>query len=303
MKVGALLAKFAGKAGLNVSDPKYADLLAIATEIPDEDANKISASLITIDDAKQNLDIKKYFTSQVLDGTDAELNKIMDEMGLEVADKDELKAEKNTYQRIGKLTKKISDLEKKKAGATTGEKKELQEQINSLTSKISEINTAHAANIKAINEKHNSEMTDIASRQIFSGIKTIYDELPQTAKIAALEAVVKEELRAAEAMLIRNGNIIELKQVKDTSLDWYDKTTNEKLTYEQFVNGILAKNKILAVNNQAAAGAGQNGNNGTGNVYQPPIIQGGNGGNANQELLNAFAESQKQLNDALTYQK
>lgn len=301
MKVGALLAKIAGKAGLNVSDPKYADLLAIAAEIPDEDANKISVTLITIDDAKQNLDIKKYFTSQVLDGTDAELNKIMEEMGLEVADKEELRAEKNTYQRIGKLTKKISDLEKKKAGSTTGEKKELQDQINAHIAKIGEMNTAHAANIKAINEKHNSEMTDIASRQIYSGIKTIYDELPQTAKIAALDAVIKEKLNAAGAVMIRNGNIIELKQVKDPSLDWYDPKTNEKQTYEQFVNGTLAENKILAVNNQAVAGAGQNGNNGIGNTYLPPIIQGGNGGNVNQELVNAFNESRQQLDTALKF--
>lgn len=299
MKIGAFAAKLLAKAGINTFDPKYADLLSAATELPDEDANKVFGALFNLDDAKNNSDLKRHFTASILDGADQEINRIMDEMGMEVTDKDELKAEKNTYQRIGKLSKKIQDLEKKKAGATTTEKSELQKQINDATSKIAELQKTHGEEIKRINSEWQGKLTNSTIKSILAGKKYANKDIPVDVQVETAMVLLNRELEKQGAKIINSNGILTLKQSKDESLDWLN-SANEKPSFEQFVDGTLATLKLLAVNDSAAPANVSNYGNGlpTAGNNGAPVINGGGNKNVNQELVDAFNKSIQDVDKA-----
>ena len=134
MKAGDFLAKLAAKSGIILSDEKYKDLstslAALTAEIPEDAVAKISGALMNMDDARNNGDLKKHFVAAVFDGGDSEINRVMDEMGFEVADREYVKSSETFFKKIGALTRKVKELEQKKNESGKGEKSDLQKQIN-----------------------------------------------------------------------------------------------------------------------------------------------------------------------------
>lgn len=289
MKVGELVAKFAAKSGINLADEKNKDLAtalsAIATEIPDEQANRISGALFNMDDAKNNLDLKKHFTAAVFDGADVEINKVMDEMGFEVSDKEAVKAADSTFKKIGALSRQIAALEKKKGDATGKDKSELQTKINTLTDQLSSLPKQHAEEIKRINSDWEGKLTQTQVRSYANGKTWANKQLPLDVNVETGLIFANRELEAAGAKVVSRNGTIKLVQAKDNDLDWVS-PSNEKLTPEQFLDAVWAKNQLLAVTTAPApAGAGGNPN--------PLPIPGGGNGNANPSIMYSMQEDLK----------
>lgn len=298
MKAPALLAKLAAKTGVTLTEKEFENFITGNIDLPDADTNKLLSGLLTLDDAKQNHDLKKHFASQVLDGADAELNRLMDETGFEVSDKEEMKALETTYKRISAIGKKIQTLEKKKAGASAGDKKELQDQINAHIAKIAELQKSHSEEIKTIRDESEKKLTNSTIRSIFASKKFANTQIPVDVNIETSMVLLNRELEKKGAKIINTSIGLKLVQAKDESLDWLS-GANEKLSYEQFIDGFLAENKLLAVNDANPANPAPGNGLGT---YVPPIINGGNP-NVNRELVGAFADSIKQLDDAMTFKQ
>lgn len=281
-----------------MQDQRFANLMAVSTEFPAEDATKILGSLITIEDAKQNYDLKGWFFKSAMDGADAEIVKLMDEMGLEVANKDEIQAEKNTFQKIGKLVREVKSLEAKKAGATTGEKKELSEKINALTTQIAEMPKAHAKEIERINSEWQGKLTNSTIRSILASKKYANTNIPADVNIETAMVLLNKELEKKGAKIINTNTGLKLVQAKDETLDWSN-AANEKPSVEQFFDGFLAENKLLAVNEPAGNHTPQGG-------YVPPPgnnqalpIYGNNGADAfNQSVVSSMDEDLARLEAA-----
>lgn len=293
MKGGDFLAKLAAKSGINLADEKHKDLAtalaAITNDIPDEAVTRMSGALMNIDDARNNIELKKHFTAAVLDGVDVEINKAMEELGFEVADKDAIKATETSFKKIGALSKKIAELEKQKAGASGKDKSELQVKINELTTQLANLPKQHAEEIKNINSQWEQKFTTTQIRSMLNGKKYANDQVPLDVNVETAMVLLNRELEKSGAKYVNvNGQLV-LRQLADDKLDWIN-PSNEKPSFEQFLDGVLASNKLIAV--QQAAAAGQNG----AGTYTPPAnIMGGGNGNANPSVLASMQEDLRAL--------
>lgn len=293
MKGGDFIAKLAAKSGINLADEKNKDLARaialITNELPDEAVTKMSGALMNIDDARNNIDLKKHFTAAVLDGVDVEINKAMEELGFEVADKEAIKATETSFKKIGALSKKIAELEKQKAGASGKDKSDLQVKINELTTQLASLPKQHAEEIKSINSQWEQKFTTTQIRSMLNGKKYANDQVPLDVNVETALVLLNRELEKSGAKYVNvNGQLV-LRQLADDKLDWIN-PSNEKPTFEQFLDGVLASNKLIAV--QQAAAAGQNG----AGTYVPPANISGNGnGNANPSVLASMQEDLRAL--------
>lgn len=250
MKVATLLTRLAEKSGVKLSEDEANEYIAQNKEFPEAEAQKITG-LMSLDDAKQNFSLKSYFFSQALDVTDKEIIKAMDELGISIEDKAEVEAEKYTTKKIGILTGKIKNLESKKVGATSKEKSELQEQVNKLQAEIAKTVQDHKDNIKNINAEWQGKLTNSNLMSILSAKEYANKTIPKDVSVETAKVVLNKELAKVGAKIVLTDAGLALKQAKDESLDWYS-PTNEKLSFEQFVDSTLATNKLLAVNDPDA---------------------------------------------------
>lgn len=283
MKTGSVLSNIFKKAGIDITDAKFAEILAIGTEIPDETATAIETTLMSLEAAKNNPTLKSHYFAQALNGTDSEIERIMTEIGLEDVDKATLKAETSTMKRVGLLTNKVKELEAKKAGAEKSvDKKAINEEINGLNTKIKDLEKISDQRVNEATSKGNQKLLGALLKTQYSAINYANKELPN---------VDLMDLKTKEA-LVRDGAIIildekdepTLKRASDPTLDWHT-TANEKVSVADYIKGIAASNKLIAVSNGGAA-AGADGKQKT-----PVIISGGGQPNtssfaaANEALL------------------
>lgn len=246
MKVGTLLSNFLKKAGIDTTDAKFADVLSIQTEITDDIATKLEADLLTKDAAKNNPELKNYFYALALNGADDSMKSLMTELGLPDDLKTELTSEKNTMARIGKLVKKVQELEIKKAGTGGTEKAELQKQINSLTDKMSAISTEHQNKLNELQLKHSSELTNFQIRNLLTGKPYANKNIPAEVNTETALVLLNRELAAKGAKIVNTNGQLTLKRITDETLDWANES-NHKPTIQEFVDGVLASNKLLEV--------------------------------------------------------
>lgn len=286
MKALDLFQKFAAKSGINLADEKNKDfatsIAAMTADIPDEQANKILASLMNVDDAKNNLDLKKHFTAAVFDGGDAEINKVMDEMGFDVADRETVKSSDTFFKKIGTLSRQIKALEAKKNEATGKDKGELQNRINELTTQLSEMPKKFAEEKNQLNQQWEQKFTTTQIRGMLNGKKWANDQIPSDVNIETALVILNRELEKSGAKYVNvNGSLV-LRQLADDKLDWMN-PSNEKPSFEQFLDGVLASNKLIAVQNAPPPGGGN----------PPPVVITGGNGSASTNVLSSMQEDLK----------
>lgn len=296
MKGGDFLAKLAAKSGINLADEKNKDLAtaiaAITNELPEEAVTKMSGALLNMDDAKNNLDLKKHFTAAVFDGGDAEINKVMDEMGFDIADKEAVKNSETFFKKIGALSRQIKALESKKVDATGKDKSDLQTKINELTTQLANLPKQHAEEVKNLNAQWEQKFITTQIRSMLNGKKYANDQVPLDVNVETALVLLNRELEKSGAKYVNvNGQLV-LRQLADDKLDWIN-PSNEKPSFEQFLDGVLASNKLIAV--QQAAAAGQNG---AGTYVPPQNINGGGNGAVNNALLSSMQEDLRALEAA-----
>lgn len=258
-KLGTLISSLAVKAGIDANSPALIDLLSKAelsnTEIADEIGNALDTSLISLEAAKHNPALKSHYFAQALNGIDAEAGRIMDEYGFEEDLKAEVLSEKGTPKRISALAAKIKALEEKKAGAANKDKPDLTAKINDMQREKADLAKAMDAKIAEIQATHQSEMTGFAVKNILAAKKYAAEHLPTDVNITTADVVLNRELATQGAKIVRENGALKLVSAQDSQMDFYDKSNN-RLTVEQFIDGVLAQNKLLAANGAAAIPVG-----------------------------------------------
>ncbi|HMX02914.1 MAG TPA: hypothetical protein PK511_11725 [Chitinophagales bacterium] len=296
MKVSEFIQKLAAKSGINLADEKNKDIAtsiaSITTELPDESVSKMLGSLMSVDDAKNNSDLKKYFGAQIFDGMDSEFSSIMEEMGFQVSDREAIKATDSAFKKIGAIGRKIKELEEKKSESKGKDKSELQEKINTLTSQLSQLTKDHDNKIKELQSTYEKKLTDSQVRSILKGKKYANDQVPQDVNVELALVLLNKALNENKAVYVNQNGSLVLKQSQDNTLDWMN-SSNEKPSFEQYIDGVLAASKLLAVTPTAAAG-----NSGAGNNGAATIITGGAQNGANASVMNAFDQTIRELESA-----
>jgi len=258
-KLGTLITSLAVKAGIDANSPALIDILSKSelanTEIADEIGHALDTSLISMDAAKNNPALKSHYFAQALNGIDAEAGRIMDEYGFDEDLKASVLGEKGTPKRISALAAQIKALEEKKAGAARKDQPDLTAKINELLKEKADLSKSMEAKIAEIQASHQNEMTGFAVKNILAAKKYAAENLPADVNITTADVVLNRELAAQGAKIVRENGALKLVSAQDASMDFYDKSNN-RLTVEQFIDGVLAQNKLLQVNGAAPSPVG-----------------------------------------------
>lgn len=310
-KVVDFLKSLIVKAGGNPEDEAIKGALGelgADLEISEDLITPIDNGLLSISTAKNNHpEVKKHYFGQAYSGLDAELEALMQAEKLPEEVVAEIKQETSSTKRAAKLAIKIKELEAKKAGANKGDTQKLNEQIADLNNQLRAAKEATAE----IEKKHVSAIKDVkksyALNKLLAGYKTIHDSLDPETKNIILSAVINKNLTAKKAnwdvdeadnlLLLGEGN---------TNLFGDD---NRQLTPKTFLDQVLAKEKMLVVNdnnndnnnqhqNSNRPNNGQYSNNGrNGNTNYNGNQNNGNGGQKqpNRVLLELIENSKKDI--------
>lgn len=285
MKLSAFVERLAKKAAVDTS------LLALPAtvndvDIPDDIANNIDKALMTLDAAKNNPDVKKAIKTETLNGVDAKINDILEELGI-TSDATEILEEKNSFEKIAKLTKKVKDLESKKAGSGKKEEKDVLEQkIADLNKEIKAAKDALTAKEKEWLDTRNGDLTNFEiQKKLLGKDYSLPKEMNADLKVTTAQSAINMALQAKGYKLIRNeqGNL----QIVDKDGNKAYSDSHEELQVDSFIDGALAQNKLLKVNDQGQGGGGNNG--------QQTIISGGGQGQGNAQAVASIDAQMKEL--------
>lgn len=269
VKTGVLLEKLFKKAGVDTNIEELKPLFAIDTDIADEYANKVDTSLLTLEAAKGNPEINRMLRKSHFDTVDQKLDEIIKESGITV-DENYAK-EPNTLVKIATLSKALIDAGKKKAEATNKEgvhetlKKQAEEfatkeaQYQKQLKEISDSVLAKETEFKSIRE---NDLTDFEVSKILLGKDYIFPkELDSNVKVQTAYGTIKNEL-AKKGLVLKRGEGGQLVITDKDGNPGYDDRHNKITDTNSFIDGVLAQNKLLKINDDPNNQQQQQGSNG-----------------------------------------
>lgn len=291
MKTGSYLSKIFTKAGVDITNPALADVLSIQTEVPDEIATTTDAALLTLDAAKANPTLKQMFFAQALNGIDSEVLRLMTESQLEQPDIDELTLEKNSMKKVALLTAKIRAKESKAANATAGDKTKLAKEIEDLNLKIVTLTKDSADKLKEQEGKFRNDFVGLQVKSLLNGKKYANVNMPLDVNVETANVLLQRALTAADAKfsLDDKGQIV-IRRASDETLEWVD-ATHQKKSPTDFIDSVLATNKLIEVTKTSTGNNGGLPNNG---VITPATSTTGKSASFSDAIDNLSEEAMKQ---------
>jgi hypothetical protein len=259
MKFGTLLDKLAKKSGgVDTSKQNFIDLLSSNLEIPDEIVEALDKGLMNIDAAKNNPEVRKVMKAETLNGLDSKVLDILEEFGIETID--DIKNEKNSFEKVSKMVKVIKeDIEKKTKGAGKLDKDGYDKQVADLNKLLKEHKDLLANKEKEWNDTRESDHTTFDIQKLLMGKDYAFPkEMDADLKLQTAYAAVNKQLQGKGLKIIRNENKQPVIVDKENKPAYNDK--HEALELASFIDGALAQNKLLRVNDQ-------NPDNGSGNNH------------------------------------
>ena len=249
MKLGDFLKNLATKIGLQ-NDQALVDLLAKSEmadlDVNDAIANPIVKDLMSLDGAKNNSLVKTHFTSQALNGVDTELMTAVTELELGDDVISQFKDEKNTYNKLRILKDKVKEIKSKKVETNDQTKKaEYERQILELNQKIAKAIDYSKKSLTDLTAKHEKEIVNFMRQHSLQNKPYAQKDLRPEINIKIAESLLDDELTKSGAILVRDGNLLKLKQASNPELDLY--IDHKPVSYDDFVTKILADNKLLQV--------------------------------------------------------
>lgn len=253
MKFGTLLSNLAKKAGVDVAAPEFIALLSHDIEIPDAIADNLNKGLMDINAAKANTEVRKAIRTEALNGVDSKVTELLEELGIEEAD--DITGEKNSYEKVAKLTRKVKEMESKKAGTSNNkDKAEIEKQIAELNGKLKTANETLTKKEKEWEATRESDLTRFdLHRQLLGKESSLPKDLDDELKLSTLEGAVNKSLAAKGYKLVRTEAGLSIVD-KDGNKAYSDK--HEEIQASSFIDGALAQNKLLKVSDQSQGGGG-----------------------------------------------
>jgi hypothetical protein len=273
------LAKKAGYDTESATAKPFFDALP-DTEVPDDIHKGIDNSLISLTDAKNNHpEIKNYYQKQSLDGVDKVLNDALSEYEFDEESRNEITGVRSTYQRVPALIKKLAELTAKKAGSGNNkDKAAIQKEIDDLHKAVATEKNSRVEDKKAFDNQMLTFKTNTKKTQLFSGIKTIHDELDPEIRFNILDSQIQKELQDNQAKFAFDdqGNFT---LNKNDGTNYYGEN-HQQISPVKFIEQTLAKNKQIKISSPAPNNGANNSN---GN--QTKQTAGGDNNNGNASLI------------------
>lgn len=259
MTLGDFLNNLAKTAGIDATNPALVSILSnadVATAKLDEGfAKQLTSGFLTFEAAKNNPELKSYYTALALNPLDTQFKELATEFELPDDVRTELESEKSSYKRVAMFTRKIKELEAKKAQANNGDKTKFTEQINNLNEQISKIKNDFLAEKSQLIEAHKADRVNWELDSLYSSFE-FATPMSKEANIQMAKILVSEELKKNNLKIENVDNRLRLATNEGT--DYY--MDNQKVDIKNFMEKTLATNKVLKIDTQAPsptpAGAG-----------------------------------------------
>lgn len=267
-KLGTILATQLKKLGIEINDDVKA-LIELEHEVPQEVADKLNTGLLTLDAAKNNEELKKVFRQQILAGADAKMDDIIKEMGITVGE--DFANEKNTYEKIGMLSKALHEHGKKKGEGSSKEglsesvkkeREEWQRKEAELQQKLNQLTNDLKAKETEFNTTRESDLTSFSlQKKLFGKDFAFPKEMDADLKLQTAQSAINKELLSKGLFIRRNaaGDLV------ITDKDG-NKAYNEKHeaydNVDNFIDGVLTRNKMLNINDPNGGQQQQQGSGG-----------------------------------------
>lgn len=282
MTIGDFLNNLAKAAGIDATNPALVGILSNAevaqAKLEDGFAKQLTSGFLTLEAAKNNPELKSYFTALALNPLDTQFNELVKELELPDDVRGELEGEKSSYKRITNLVRKVKDLESKKAQANSGDKSKYTEQINTLNAEISKIKNDYLAEKSQLIEQHKADRINWELNAMYNSFDYA-TPMSKEANIQMAKILISEELK-------RNGLKIEniddnLRLATNEGTDFYK--DNQKVGIKDFIEKTLATNKVLTIDPKT-----------------PPPATPGTGVKAPEKPSKAFSQVDQMLKDEIS---
>jgi hypothetical protein len=262
---GATLKSLAGKAGIKADDENLKKLLSFAEvaqlELPDEFINALEGNLLTVESAAANSTVRSKLIAEALNGVDSELDKTVNDFEFDDNFKTDWKGiTRNTNEKVRKLTAALkTQMAKIKEDAKTGkhdpnaeaQATALKNQITELNKSLENTKTMHQVEIDNLKSQNLNDRKDFLLTTKLSGKPLPKNGLSPEINILTAKTLISQEA-AKQGLVVgfdANGQPT-LKQRKDgAEIDFF--VNNKVVNYDDFIDGVLAQNKFVQVNDSA----------------------------------------------------
>lgn len=251
-----------------------AELKAIVTNpevmkitVPDTLSAPMNANLHSLESAESVL--RPKLTAEAHNGTDAYLELIAKENGLDEDSLKSLKEHKKTNDKVKALTAKIAEINKKATGATGEDKQKFNEQINKLNEEKAALVNTHKDEVARIQAEHNNELLTFATNNSLNGY-SYSDGIPEPARLTVASTLLNQKLAEAGLQRVYDKTTGSIKLLNKDGQEYFDPKTQQKVTYKDFEKETVSS--LLKVSDPGKPGGNQN--NGQGQGSPDPAASG-----------------------------
>lgn len=264
MKVSELIKGLLEKAGLDLKDAAFADVLSLQTELADDKAKAVQdylGGLLTKDAAKNNQELFDHFKVKSLLPLDTEIAKLIDHYKIPDELKTELAKEQSSYKKTTKLIEVLRELARKEEAAKYSDinrtTETLDTEIKRLNKLIADNKDSHVNDLKTAQEKAEEQILEFALLSELRGFnysKSMFEKVPESVKLSVAQNLVKEHFAKEGVKLIRKDN--ELIPMQTNNPDLRYMKDNKDVATRDIITKLFADNGLLEVSGQGAGSAG-----------------------------------------------
>lgn len=256
-KIGTLIEKLFKKAGIDTTTEELKPIFALDTEVSDDTIGKVDKNLLTIEAAKSNSEVNKALRQSILGVADSKMDELIIELGLNPGE--EFANNKNTYEKMVQLTKLA--LESGKKASSTSNKDDFAKKEADYNKQLKELKDSITTKETEFKNIRDNDLTSFELQKILLGKEYVLPkEMDTNLKVNTALGAVQNELSKKGFSIKRNESgqlVIVNKEGQPAYSD-----TNEALEPNTFIDGALAQNKLLKINDasqqqqqQASSGA------------------------------------------------
>ena len=287
-KLNDILKEVINKAGLDLKDAKFANLLSVQTDIEDTLFDEIKAAidnnLMDLAGARNHPALNSDITKRVLTPIEKIISTIVDEHQF-----DDLKTlfanEKSTYKKLETIIPKLLEKSGEKTKQSDVEKQKLLDEIKRLNSDKAASDEAYKSELLKLKESSENSILNYAVNAILESKNYALDTLPKSVNALTALNLLNAELKSKGAKMVRSDNAIKLVRSDNTELEYME--ANKPVNFDLFVDNVLSANKLLKVSDPKP-----NGSQGNQPIVTIPAQQGNeNVAAANQKHLEALTAS------------
>jgi hypothetical protein len=216
-------------------------------EVAEDVAKKFSAEYFTLESAKANPEIRNAIKAEVLNGTDAEIDRLMGKFEFDEDTKTKVKAGDKTSKKLELLADQIKELTEKKAGKGAETQTALNEKIAELNAQVLAEKEGRANDIKAENDKFKTEKINWELKDIYKGFDYAL-AADKNISITMAQALIND-INKSKGLKFESSDT-GIRIVTKEGADYFE--NNVKLSPSDYINKELLANKLIKVSDKPA---------------------------------------------------